>query len=93
MKVEKNKTGWTETTVKKFVITRIKSKFQKIADWIDFHKKNPNMGANRNHCNRCKIKWVDMDDKDGWVNLAVVTGVGNRVVCCKCAAELVAEKF
>ena len=93
MKNEKTNSGWIETTVKNFVVTHIELQFQKISNWVGFHKKHPEMSKNRDHCNRCKIKWVDMDNMEGWVNLAFVSSVGNRVVCCKCAAEIVAEKF
>ncbi len=90
-----NSEGWIVTTVKTFKVEKTKLKFSGILDWIRFNKENPKVGKQliRQHCNRCLVKWEDMENKEGWVNLAVVSHVGNRVVCCKCAAEIVAEKF
>lgn len=94
MKNEPTQTGWIETVVKTFTVDRIKINWQVISHWIDFHEKNPLLNSkHRSRCNRCKVKWIDMDDREGYINLAIVQGVGNRVVCCKCATELVAEKF
>lgn len=94
MKNLKTDTGWTETIVKKFIITSIKLQFQSIKEWINFHIKNPKLNSStRSHCNRCKVKWKDMNDKEGWVNLAIMQGDTNKVLCSKCAVEVVANKF
>jgi hypothetical protein len=93
-KTEKIDNGWVFTTVKTFEILKVKTQFQSVAQWVSFHERNPTINnPMRKRCNRCRKRWDRILQHNQWVNLAVVKGQGNMVICDACASEVTVEKF
>ena len=88
MKTELTKTGWKETTVKKFNIISLHKHLPDMTTkkWLEcsnkIYKGNPK--GMRLYCPVCKIKWENIEGK---INSAM-TDKGNQAVCDSCFVRL-----
>lgn len=83
MKTEYTNNGWKEITTKIIRINNVSDKpFSTVKDWMTFNDKYPKIGRRRRYCNRCKTKWVNINENsDIYI---IFTDKGNKIICEKC---------
>ena len=85
MKREMMPIGWKEIETKIINIQKpfLTNVFSTAGEWVKFTTKKPAFDINgRNHCQCCRVKWLDLDSSAA--TYLIFTDKGNRVVCQIC---------
>lgn len=91
MKTEVTSSSWTDITSKTFTVLFKAKQFQPASFWIDYTKRHPQVNTHgRNHCERCKTKWIDFHDDV--MTYFVMTDKGNKVICESCWNQIEVPK-